>query len=233
MAKSLNIGLLVIATNKYIEFVGSFWESAKEFFLADTPHKIHLFVFTDMPDVPGGTVRIQHEHKPWPYPTLMRYRVFADNEKALSEMDYVYYSDADMRFESLVGEEVLGDLVATKHPGFWDKPYGFFSQSYEQRPESLACMPAGKGKAYYAGGFNGGKREVFMAMVRELARRIDVDLSNDIIAVWHDESHMNRYLADNPPTVALSPAYCYQDELNMPFERKLVALEKDHAKWRT
>ena len=28
-----------------------------------------------------------------------------------------------------------------------------------------------------------------------------------ITAVWHDESHWNRYLIDHPPTVELSPAY--------------------------
>jgi histo-blood group ABO system transferase len=233
MGNPLNVGLLVIATNKYIDFVSPLWESAKKFFLAGTPHKIHLFVFTNMPNVPEGAVRIQHEHKPWPYPTLMRYKAFADNDKSLEGMDYVYYSDADMRFEGNVGEEVLGDLVVTKHPGFWDKPPEFFRQSYEKNPESLAFIPPGVGDAYYAGGFNGGKREVFMAMAKELSRRIDEDLKKNIIAAWHDESHMNKYVTEHPPNVKLSPAYCYQEELDMPFERKLVALWKDHSKWRT
>ena len=87
MSKPLNVGLLIIATNKYIEFVAPLWESTKNFFLAGTPHKIHMFVFTNMPDVPEGTTRIQHDHQSWPYPTLMRYRAFVDNEQALAGMD--------------------------------------------------------------------------------------------------------------------------------------------------
>lgn len=29
--------------------------------------------------------------------------------------DYCFYFDVDMRIDSVVGEEVLGDLVSTKH----------------------------------------------------------------------------------------------------------------------
>jgi histo-blood group ABO system transferase len=83
-------------------------------------------------------------------------------------MDYLFYSDADMRFEANVGEEVLGELVATRHPGFYDKPYSFFSQSYERRPQSLAYMPPNYGSAYYAGGFNGGRAARYLQMAEEI-----------------------------------------------------------------
>jgi len=230
---ALRIGLLVIATNKYISFVAPLWESAKKFFMAGTPHEIGMFVFTDAQEVPQGTFRIEHPHRPWPYPTLLRYHAFVENEAALKGMDYLFYCDADMRFEAPVGEEILGDLVATKHPGFWDKPYSFFSQSYEKRPNSKAYMPPNQGKAYYAGGFNGGRSENYLAMAKEIKTWINDDMSRNIIATWHDESHMNRYFYLHPPTKELSPAYCYQEEVKMPFPRKLVALKKNHAEWRT
>ena len=94
-------------------------------------------------------------------------------------------------------------------------------------------MPPGYGKAYYAGGFNGGRAKRYLQMAKELARRIDCDTAKGITAVWHDESHWNRYLAEHEPTVVLTPAYCYQEELQMPFQRKLVALKKNHADWRS
>ena len=228
----MKIGLLVIATNKYIEFVGPLWESAKKFFLKN--HDVSMFVFTNQPEVPEGTTRVEHQHTPWPGPTLLRYHCFSKNKAVLKDMDYLYYCDADMRFEQDVGEEVLGDLVATKHPGFWDKPEEFIYQSRERRRESMAYMAPGDGNGlYFAGGFNGGKRDKFLSMCDELSFCVDQDKAKGIVAVWHDESHLNRYLSVHKPTVILSPAYCYQEELSMPLPRKLVALKKNHAEWRT
>jgi len=228
----MEIGLLVIATKKYIQFVAPLWESTKKYFMAGTPHKVHMFVFTDSPTVPEGTILIPQEHQKWPFSTLCRYHMFTRHKEQLSKMDYLFYSDADMRFEGNVGEEILGELVATQHPGFYDKPYSFFSQSYEKRPQSKCYMPPGYGKAYYAGGFNGGRATRFLQMAEELKEWIDTDLKNGIIPIWNDESAANRYWAEHPPTVVLNPAYCYQEERVMPFERKLVALLKNHAELR-
>jgi histo-blood group ABO system transferase len=61
---------------------------------------------------------------------------------------------------------------------------------------------------------------------------IDEDLEKGIIAVWHDESHWNRYCIDNTPTTILSPSYCYPEGWNANYERKLLALDKDHATFR-
>ena len=65
-----------------------------------------------------------------------------------------------MRIDALVGNEILGDLVATMHP--YQSFYSNEEASYDRNPESLAYVPVGQGKTYYAGGFNGGKSEVFM-----------------------------------------------------------------------
>ena len=62
-----------------------------------------------------------------------------------------------------------------------------------------------------------------------ISKNIDVDYKNGIIAIWHDESHMNRYFIDNKPTTILSPSYCYGEPLNIPYEKKILALVKDHS----
>ena len=54
----------------------------------------------------------------------------------------------------------------------------------------------------------------------------------NIIAIWHDESHINRYFIDNPPTIILSPSYCYPENLKLPYKKRLLALDKNHAKVR-
>jgi histo-blood group ABO system transferase len=228
----LKIGLLVIATNKYIRFVEPLWQSARKHFLRG--HDVTMFVFTDSPVVPEGTVRVFQKHLPWPGTTLKRYHTFTDNQDLLSGMDYLYYSDADMRFEGTVGDEILGKLVATQHPGFYGLPYEIYSQSYEDRPASRAYMPPRVGKEYYAGGFNGGSE--FLEMARTLRTWVDQDEAKGIVAKWHDESHMNRYFYEHPPTVILSPAYCFPEaswSSRLPFPKKLLALEKNYAEMRS
>merc|ERR1712093_476822 len=130
-----------------------------------------------------------------------------------------------------VGDEVLSDLVATMHP------YQSFSpkeqRSYDRNPKSLAYVPLyDEGEHYYAGGFNGGSTKRFLEMSEVIADRVTKELEHDIIALWHDESHMNRYLIDNPPTVSLTPSYVFAEEQmenpSYPYEPKIVALKKDH-----
>ena len=42
--------------------------------------------------------------------------------------------------------------------------------------------------------------------------KIDIDKSNDIIAVWHDESQLNRYMISNVKLFKfMIPDYCYPE----------------------
>lgn len=234
----MKICLLNIATNKYINFVEDLLESVERNFLTD--HEITALVFTNHEiEESSDNVKIsQIEHEPWPIPTLKRYHYFLKESDYISQFDYCFYMDVDMRIENKVGDEIFGDLVATQHPGFWYKSPEQFS--YERRKESTAYVPYGEGKMYYAGGFNGGKPNHFLNMAQTIVNNVEEDFKNNLITVWHDESHMNRYLIDTPPTVELTPSYCYPEAVrvnptgwNVPFEPKIVALEKNHSKVRS
>ena len=69
-------------------------------------------------------------------------------------------------------------------------------------------------------------------MSKVLSDRTNNDFEKGIIAVWHDESHMNRYFIDNKPTLILDPSYCYHEGSNRPFKQRLVALSKNHSELR-
>ncbi len=227
----MKIGLLTIATGKYIQFIDPLWESAKKYFAPN--HEVTMFVFTDSTEfVPKQRqVKIMQRHMPWPGPTLFRYNIFNHNKHLFYDMDYLFYSDADMLFVSEVGDEILSDSVATNHPGFFNKPRQAFT--YETNPESKAFINSSEGTHYFAGGFNGGKKETYLKMVETLSKNIMDDSQRNIIAVWHDESHFNRYMIDNPPSLILNPSYCYPESWNIPFEKKLLALDKNHNEMRT
>ena len=230
----MKICILTIATNKYLQFVEKLYDDIAEKFLPDA--EVNCLLFTDHEiEETSENVRVHYiDHEPWPMPTLKRYNYFVKEKDYILEHDYCFYLDADMRIDAPVGEEVLSDLVATQHG--YQSMHPKEQMSYDRNPECLAYVAPGDEVTYYAGGFNGGKTTKFMEMAEVIADRVNRDLEKDIIALWHDESHMNRYMIDNPPTLALNPEYCYAEEFigtQYPFQNpKIIALKKNHAELR-
>ena len=233
----MKICILTIATNKYLQFVEKLYEDISEKFCPGA--EINCLLFTDHEiEETGDKVKVHYiDHEPWPMPTLKRYNYFVKEKDFILEHDYCFYFDADMRIDSVVeSEEVCGDLVATRHG--YQSLHDPSQQSFDRNPKSLAHVPFDqKTVTYYAGGFNGGKTEKFIEMAEVIADRVDKDLSNNVVALWHDESHMNRYLIDNPPTLDLDPTYCYAEEFigtNYPYKPgKIIALKKNHNELRS
>lgn len=228
----MKIAHLVIATNRYMEFAQPLLDSANKYFLKG--HTVTMFLFTNVPAI-EGVIRVDQEHYPWPGMTLKRYEIFWNNRDLFKDYDYLYYSDVDMLFVDGVGDEVLGDLVATIHPGFYNAPP--HALPYEKNPKSTAYVNPNERKRYYAGGFNGGRRDSFLDMSKKIYDNIQKDLSWGYIAEWHDESQLNRYLIDNPPTITLDPSYCFPKDavwaVDHPYRStmKLCPLEKNHAEY--
>ena len=119
----MKVALCVIATGKYAQFLYELLGTAHTLFCPG--HDLRFFVFTDTGMVPRHhepTVVIPTPHESWPGPTIHRYRTMLRAEKELLACDYAYYVDVDSRFVRPVGDEVLGDLVATIHFGYAEKP---------------------------------------------------------------------------------------------------------------
>jgi histo-blood group ABO system transferase len=56
-------------------------------------------------------------------------------------------------------------------------------------------------------------------MCRSISKNIAIDEKNGVMALWHDESHLNRYCVTHIPETILSPSfiypeYCLQTENN-------------------
>jgi len=221
------VGLLIMATGKYIQFVPPLLDSARKHFCAN--NDVTFFVFTDQQASLGDdAVIIYQKRLGWPFDTMHRFHTYLKNRTALESMDYLFACDADMLFVDTVGQEILSDRVATQHPGFVGK-----RGSYETNPHSRAYVNSNEGIYYFAGGFYGAKKSEFFKLLETTIHNIDADLQHNIIAVWHDESHLNRYFIDNPPTVILSPEYCYPESWNIPYRKRLLALDKNHAEFRS
>ena len=231
----MKICILTIATNKYIQFVERLYNNIDENFL--NGHEIECLLFTDHDVETSDNVKVsQIEHEDWPMPTLKRYNYFVKEKEHISKFDYCYYFDIDMGIVDKVGDEVLSDLVATMHP--YQTFYSKNDRSYDRNPNSSAYVRYGEeGPNYYAGGFNGGSTKEFLKMSEVISERVTKDLEKGIIALWHDESQMNRYMIDNPPSLSLTPSYCFAEELinnsAYQYEPKIIALKKDHDELRS
>ncbi len=234
-----NIGLLIVATGRYVDFVPPLLRSAEKYFC--TNHTVTYFIFTDgtiqcTPEISKKIVRIEQKRLGWPQDTLMRFSMYHAHREKLKKMDYLFATDADMLFENSVGDEILSNRVGTQHPGYVGR-----IGTYESRPISTAYVRKTQGLIYFAGGFNGGKREEFLRMAEIMSKNIEADMKKNIIAVWHDESHLNRYFVKNPPTKVLSPSYCYPDNdahyrrgiWKETYQRRLVAIDKHHNTFRS
>jgi histo-blood group ABO system transferase len=226
------IGHIVIATNKYIEFVQPLLASSMRYFLPK--HETTMFLFTNTKGIPGA-VTIEQEHYPWPGMTLRRYEIFWNNRDILKNMDYLYYTDVDMLFVGSVGDEILGDLTATIHPGYYNTSPHLLP--YEKNPRSTAYVRSSERHRYFAGGFNGGKRDNYLDMAKTIYSNIQKDFEHGYVAIWHDESHLNRYFIDHPPGVVLDPSYCFPKDAvwarENPYKTtmKLCPLEKNHKEY--
>ena len=168
----------------------------------------------------------------------MRFSVYNHYKDLFDTTDYIFATDADMLFVGTEGDEILSDLVATNHPGFEkNKPLWGNEPPYDRNQQSTAYIPYNEGTYYFAGGFYGASRHNFIQMVETLTHNILIDLEkNNYIAVWHDESHLNRYFIDHTPTIILDRSYCYPENGEAkgypPCNPKLLALDKNHSEIR-
>jgi hypothetical protein len=226
------IGILNVATGKYDKFTDPLYDSIRKYFLVD--HDVKFVLFTDSDKKFGDDVKtFKIERKGFPGDTLFRYHYFLTQEEyILYNFDLVYYLDIDMLIVDHVGDEIIpidNNLIGTCHPGFtWNKNHG----SFETNPISTAFIQKSAELIYYAGGFNGGVASPFMKMSRNISQNIDRDLSKDYIAIWHDESHLNKYFSMYSP-LTLDPGYCYPENWNIPFKKKIIALDKNHEEIRS
>ena len=222
------IGLLIVATGKYIQFVEPLIKSAEQYFLPCNERT--YFVFTDhvdqSPKAPN-IVTVYQKRLGWPHDTMMRCWVYVQHKELYNDLDFMFACDADMLFVDTVGDEILETRVATQHPGYVGK-----RGTYETNQNSRAYVAQHEGAYYFAGGFYGGSKDEFITMNQTLYERIKIDIDNGIMPIWHDESHLNRYFIDFEPTNILSPSYCYPDDWNLNYHPRLLALNKNHAQMR-
>lgn len=223
----MKIAILYICTGRYDLFWKDFFLSAEKFFLPGTSKE--YYVFTDAEKLYAEDEECIHklyqENLGWPGNTLFRFKFFRSIIDELRCFDYVFFMNANTLFKAVVEENILPDdgLIVVKHCEFWFSDNTQFP--YDRNESSLAFIPMGYGDIYVTGAINGGKADAFIQMIIELDAAIDDDYSRGIIALWHDESHLNKYILSHKYT-ALDSSYAQAENKYSPCGCKILLRDK-------
>lgn len=221
----MKIAILYICTGRYAQFFDGFYESAEKFLLPGMEKR--YFVFTDQEQLTTAE-NVELLIRPcrgFPEDSLFRFDRFLEIKDKLKDYDYTFFFNANMRFVAPVGEELLEErLTAVLHPGYYDKPA--WRYPYERNKQSKAYIPAHEENYhYYMGSLNGGRTADYLALAETCNQHIHEDWDKGIVACYHDESHLNHYLREHN-CKPLSPAYAYIEGKDLPFEPKILLIDK-------
>jgi hypothetical protein len=227
----MKIGVLYICTGNYSIFWKTFYQSAQQYFLTDCEK--HFFVFTDDLKIKGTDfIHVKHESsKGFPLDSLLRFDMFLSIKKDLIEMDYIFFFNSNMQFVKSIGKEILpinidSGLVGVFHPGYYSNKK-INQYPYERNVRSKAFIKFKRNLTYhyYMGILNGGKTSDYIKLSEICSENIYKDMENGLMAIYHDESHLNKYF-HGKEVLNLSPAYGYPEGSNIPIEPKILILNK-------
>lgn len=226
----VKIAILYICTGSYHVFWQNFYESAETYFLPGALKNYFVFSDADASLFAQPEITLVHQERlGWPHDTLKRFHMFLRVERQLRSYDYIFFFNANVQFQSPIGEEMLPSteegLVVVQHPGYFASPS--CDLPYDRNPKSLASIPMGCGRVYVMGGVNGGCGDAYLDLINDLAWAVDKDLERGVIALWHDESHLNRYVLNRKHKL-LPPSYGFPEGSAIPYDNIITIIDKNN-----
>ncbi|XP_035484618.1 N-acetyllactosaminide alpha-1,3-galactosyltransferase-like isoform X3 [Scophthalmus maximus] len=196
----------------------TFLTSAEQHFMLGLP--VTYYVFTDLPEMvpnielgPHRSLKVIKvaKHSRWQDISMMRMKTISEAIAAeiCHNFTYVFCFDVDQEFKGRFGSEALGDSVALLHAHYYKRPQNMFT--YDRNSKSKAYMETGD--FYYHAAIFGGAWENVKNLTDSCYLSIMEDKLNNVEALWHDESHLNKYFWLNKPSKLLSPEYCWDQSI--------------------
>lgn len=234
----MKIWILYMCSWKYEKFFDWFYESSKKFFLKN--HEKHYFVFTESKRLLNeyweskNITFIEQKTLWWPIHTLFRFWMFRQIKDKLHEYDFLVFFNANVVFKKEINDDFLPNwkdekLLACLHGWLYNKP--FFMYPYDRNFKSTAYIPYYKKWKYYQWSINGWFTKDYLLLIEKCFENINIDLNNNIIAKWYDESHLNKYLIWRKDVKILDVSYNYPEWSKLPFDIKIMLIDKRWWNW--
>ncbi|XP_024911479.1 N-acetyllactosaminide alpha-1,3-galactosyltransferase-like, partial [Cynoglossus semilaevis] len=214
------VAVTVFAVGRYLDvYLRKFLTSAEEYFMVALPVKYYIFTDTPekVPDIelaPQRSLKViqVEKHSRWQDISMMRMQSISEiiESEIRHNYRYVFCLDVDQEFKGRFGSEALGDSVAMLHALYYKRPKHKYT--YDKNPKSRAYMKTGD--YYYHAAVFGGTWENVKNLTDACFENILADKLNNVEALWHDESHLNKYFYLHKPTKLLSPEYCWYEKLS-------------------
>lgn len=191
----MKIGILYIGIGRYVCFWDEFYKSCEEHFLKDTEKQYFVFTDDDSKIIKHENINIYHQDDMgWPCNSLYRFKMFRRIKEALLKNDYLFFFNSNALFVSDITEH---DIIPTVEDySAMCIEYIQENMGFESRKTSAAYVDKNDAKYYFSGAMNGGKAIQFVELIEKCDDITDCDIRNGIMPVWHDESVINKYLAD-------------------------------------
>ena len=172
----------------------------------------------------------------WPEASLLRYEIF-DTNREIFDTDVLVYLDSDMLILRNPIEHFRAAnsrMTFIRHPGFYfefsisflqfviKNPRKIFSMflgfvkfggigAWETDKDSSAYVKRLNRKRYFCGGIWFARKSTFLNFCNLLSKKTIQAIRNDSIPIWHDESYLNWFAAEEKHN-ELNPLFC-SDEI--------------------
>jgi len=173
----------------------------------------------------------------WPLATLNRYKLISEYGPNINNEIFMHL-DADMIVVPNQDQDIYSFLIKNqisfiRHPGYWrikfPERFNFYMNfpkflikdlnilvrygglgTWSQNRKSHAYVPRKKRNKYFCGAVWFGSKAEILRFTNELSSFTEIDLNQNIIPEWNDESYLNYWTTKNVFT-ELDPKFCYAE----------------------
>jgi glycosyltransferase involved in cell wall biosynthesis len=240
-SKKNKVAICFIGTGKYLNYLPNYYKHIEKYFLPESEKTFLVFTDGELDEMPDNVIQYQQDHLEWPFITLKRFEIINQARQEIMKNDWFVFIDADALVTSDITEEEFFDpskpFFGVHHPCHFlgMQPHGKFPGAFETNPKCRASIAEDADvSTYWQGCLWGGKVPYVFELIDELQNRTNDDLKDDIIAIWHDESHLNKFFVENKERVHTLPSsYAYPEDFAdaCDFEAKIVHLSKNNSNY--